>query len=216
MLVLLMATMAMSVAAQTSPADRLRAGEEAMEGLEYESATYAFMAVAVGPDASEAERIQAHLRAGFAHRVLGKDTDARLNFRYVLQRAPTTRLPADTPPKVLFFFESVRQELEADRASATPSVPVSGPGAGSPTDAVDAPINGALIGGGVLAGVGAVSALAAGLVAVSFDQQLADPATDGAVRTGIIDAGRMSLIVAGVAAVVGVAGGAVMALGTSP
>lgn len=76
------------------------------------------MLAATDPAATDDEKLRAHLLAGIAHRVLGKDLDARVSFRYVLLHAPATTLPADSPPKVALFFESIRQELEAERAVA--------------------------------------------------------------------------------------------------
>ena len=209
----------LTMVAMAAPADRLIAGEQAMEALEYELAADEFMSVAVDPEATEAERLQAHLRAGFAHRVLGKDTDARLSFRYVLKGAPATRLPTDTPPKILYFFESVRQEVEADRAAG-----VSYPMATTATAtakagesmAPAADLNGAVLAGGLLVSGGALAAIASGGFALWLEQQVGDPSASGAVRAEQLDAGRLSLVVAGVATVVGVVGGAVLALGAAP
>ncbi len=94
-----------------TPETQLAAGQAAYEALEYEAAAFEFMSVMIDPVATDEERLQAHLGAGIANRVLGKDTDARLNFLYVLKRRPTYTLPPDTPPKVQFLFEAVRQEV---------------------------------------------------------------------------------------------------------
>jgi hypothetical protein len=228
MLVALLVTMAMTTG-PTTAADHLLAGEQAMEALEYEMATYEFMSVAVDPTATEAQRLQAHLRAGFAHRVLGKDTDARLSFRYVLQRAPQTHLPADTPPKVFFFFESVRQEIEADRGAGmtgggsaptttgtTTTAPTTEPTtAPAATTAVNGP-GGALVAGGLLATCGALAAITSGGFALMLEQQVGDPTTPGRERAQQLDTGRLSLVVAGVATLVGVVGGAMMVFGAAP
>jgi hypothetical protein len=223
MLVALLVTMAMTTG-QATAADHLLAGEQAMEALEYEMATYEFMSVAVDPEATEAQRLQAHLRAGFAHRVLGKDTDARLSFRYVLQRAPQTRLPADTPPKVFFFFESVRQEIEADRgAGMTGGAPVPTTTAASSTSTAPpaATTDGdgpgvALVAGGLLATAGALAAITSGGFALMLEQQVSDPTAPGQERAQQLDSGRLSLAVAGVATLVAVVGGAMLVFGAAP
>ncbi len=224
MLVALLVTMAMATG-QTAAADHLRAGEQAMEALEYEMATYEFMSVAVDPEATEAQRLQAHLRAGFAHRVLGKDTDARLSFRYVLQRAPQTRLPADTPPKVFFFFESVRQEIEADRGAGMTggaSAPTTTTAASSTSTAPPAATTdgdgpgAALVAGGLLATGGALAAITSGGFALMLEQQVGDPTAPGQLRAQQLDSGRLSLAVAGVATLVAVVGGAMLVFGAAP
>ncbi len=99
-----------------TPETQLAAGQAAFEALEYEAAAFEFMSVMIDPVATEEQRLQAHLGAGIANRVLGKDTDARLNFLYVLKRRPTYTLPPETPPKVQFLFEAVRQEVVGEAA----------------------------------------------------------------------------------------------------
>src|SRR3990172_7988350 len=65
------------------------------------------------PRASAGEKIQANLYAGICHRVLGRDTEARLSFVYVLKRAPETELPRGLAPKISTFFMLVREEILA-------------------------------------------------------------------------------------------------------
>lgn len=224
MLVALFVTMSMATG-QPAAEDRLRAGEQAMEALEYEMASYEFMSVAVDPEATEAQRLQAHLRAGFAHRILDKDTDAHLNFRYVLQRAPQTRLPADTPPKVFFFFESVRQEIGVERgadmtsggsapttAAATATATATAPPAATVGDGP----SGAMVVGGLLATGGALAAITSGGFALMLEQQVSDPTAPGRERAQQLDTGRLCLVVAGVATLVGVVGGAMLFIGAAP
>lgn len=101
----------------STAAELLARGEKLLAELEYDAAAAELMRAAAAPDANEAERLKAHLLAGIANRVAGRDTEARLNFRNVLLAAPDTHLPEATSPKVLSFFEAVRQEVDAERAS---------------------------------------------------------------------------------------------------
>ena len=92
-------------------------GEKLFADLEYDAAAAELMRAAAAPDASAAQRVHAHLLAGVANRVAGRDAEARLNFRNVLFAAPSPRLPEGTSPKVGSFFEAVRQEVDAERAA---------------------------------------------------------------------------------------------------
>lgn len=136
-------------AGPTSAGELLRRGEKALAELEYEQAAEDLMRAASAADATPAQRHQAHLKAGIANRILGRDVDARLNFRAVLLAAPDTQLPEGTPPKVLSFFESVRQEVLLERQSAPP-VPEE---KRAPAD----PLTRALVAGGVTTGLGVVT-----------------------------------------------------------
>lgn len=136
-----------------SAAELLARGEAALADLEYEAAAEDLMRAASAADATPELRVQAHLKAGIANRILGRDVDARLNFRSVLLAAPDTRLPEGTPPKVLSFFESVRQEVELERAAPrASSTPAPDPASGG----LAAGTRG-LIAGGVAGGVGLLS-----------------------------------------------------------
>src|SRR5207248_11545105 len=95
--------------------DRIAHGQALLDALEYDAAGEELEALATdGGDVSDDVRLRAHLLAGVAHHISGKDTDASLDFRYVLLRAPTTTLPSDTPPKVRVFFDAINQELALD------------------------------------------------------------------------------------------------------
>jgi hypothetical protein len=114
-----------AAAADSTAVELLARGEKLLADLEYDAAAAELMRAAAAPDATDAQRVRAHLLAGVANRVAGRDADARLNFRNVLFAAPGTRLPEGTSPKVASFFEAVRQEVEAERAAGkTKSVQV--------------------------------------------------------------------------------------------
>lgn len=123
-----------------------------MADLEYEAAAEDLMRAAAAADATDEQRLQAHLLAGIANRILGRDVDARLNFRSVLLAAPQTRLPEGTSPKVLSFFETVRQEVELERR-APRADPRPEPKPDNPAEPLTAQTRG-LIAGGVTGGVG--------------------------------------------------------------
>jgi hypothetical protein len=112
------------VATQAAPAppvaERIAKGEALMEALDYEEAAEELMIALGDPRASDEELIRANLLAGVANRVLDRNVEARLNFHYVLTRAPSTALPPDTAPKIATFFELVRREVEAEQARAAP------------------------------------------------------------------------------------------------
>lgn len=116
-----------------TPAERIASGIAAFDALEYEAAAVELSLAADDARATEDERVRAQLYAGMCNRVLGRDTDARLNFIYVLKRAPHTELPPDVPPKIRSFFALVREELGIS-STATAS-----PGAGATPAPVDAP-----------------------------------------------------------------------------
>lgn len=140
-----------------SAAELLARGEAALADLEYEAAAEELMRAASAPDATAELRLQAHLKAGIANRILGRDVDARLNFRSVLLAAPETRLPEGTTPKVLSFFESVRQEVELEHAAPrTSSTPAPAPAPDPVGGGLAAGTRG-LIAGGVAGGVGLLS-----------------------------------------------------------
>lgn len=101
-------------ATDTSPQAHLVRGHAFMDDLEYLSAAQEFSVVTTHPDASEAEKQDARLHAGIAHRYMGNDVDARLFFMAVLKRNPQAQLPpGDHPPKLVTFFELVREEATA-------------------------------------------------------------------------------------------------------
>jgi len=173
-----------------SPETHLTAGRDAYEALEYEAASFEFMSVTIDPAATEDQRLQAHLGAGMANRIIGRDTDARLNFLYVLKRRPDHALPADAPPKVLFLFEAVRQEVLSSAplpssTSTAPAVPAPLPvqdtehaDARARTDSHDSPnpgLNPLALSGGIVAGLGAAGLGASLLLVVGTESALRDP-----------------------------------------
>ena len=178
-----------------TPAQHIAEGEKAMGALEYETAAYELMLAATDPSATEKERVHAHLRAGIAHRILGRDTDARANFRYVLLRAPSTTLDAATSPKVRLFFESVRQEIDAEHAaqsanaSASAAAVATARGNAEPGATSSAPPSGMSAGAlaGVVVVVLGVAALVGGAGGVAYaESSLGD---DGACDAGAFEFG---------------------------
>ena len=114
--------LAMLIASQAPAAkpvsEHIDAGEASLENLEYGEATQELMLALSDPRATEAELLRANLLAGIANRVLERNVEARLNFHYVLSRAPQTQLPPNTSPKIASFFQLVRREVEAGKPAA--------------------------------------------------------------------------------------------------
>lgn len=111
-----------------TPADRLDTARQQIADLEYEAAVDELRLVLLDPDASDEERLWANLLAGQANRVLGRFAEARLNFRYVLQRRPDLRLDRQVlGPKITDFFELVRAEVNAEAAAAAAPAPAPTP-----------------------------------------------------------------------------------------
>lgn len=202
----------LALAAALSPAQHLQRGEAALSALEYETAAYELMLAATDPAATDAQKLRANLLAGIAHRVLGRDLDARLNFRYLLLRAPDTRLVEDPSPKVQLFFESVRQEVEAERASREPA-PTPPPAASSPAAPAAPPPSTSVVAGAVVGGLGVVALLGGGGALAFAETSLADPARPGAERTELRTLGMWSAAAAGTGLVLAAAGGVLLGLG---
>lgn len=187
-------------------AERIARGKEALQNLEYEAAAEELTIVAVQKEATTEERVEANLYAGIAHRVLGRDVDAKLNFVYVLTHAPQTELPAGTPPKIQNFYDLIRFELEQNRrvspppvasaADVTPVVPQKGLGAFPLTTLA------------IAASAGGV-ALLSGAVALGADAVMAAPDAAGEVKEAAVFIGVPSLAISALGAVVAVGVGAV-------
>ncbi len=97
--------------------------EAAEQNLEYEDAINLWLEVITHPDVQEEQLLNAHLRAGILQRVLKNDVEARIHFRFLLQKKPDYQLDPDLPPKIRGFFELIRQEvtMEADKAGPAPA-----------------------------------------------------------------------------------------------
>lgn len=121
------------VAGQNPPevAEQIEVGRVALENLEYEQASEALMSALGDPRASDDELVQANLLAGVANRVLDRNVEARMNFHFVLTRAPDTGLPGGMSPKITTFYELVRREVEANRPKVVK--PVVAPARDSPS-----------------------------------------------------------------------------------
>jgi hypothetical protein len=102
-------------ASPMTASQRLDHAQAMIDALDYAEAADEAGFVISDPSASQAERLKANIIAGSANRIIGRDTDARLNFRYVLATDPAFSLPPSTPPKVLNYFELVRQELRSEQ-----------------------------------------------------------------------------------------------------
>jgi hypothetical protein len=190
-----------------TPSERIARGETALEQLEYETAALELMLAATDPNATDAEKLRANLLAGVAHRVLGRDLEARINFRYVLLRAPDTKLEGDTSPKVTLFYESVRQEIEAERinrAAPEPAAQRTPPAA----EEKSFPVVGA-----VVTGVGVVTLLGSATSLAFAETALGDPARLADERAALQSVGQWSTGAMALGAVVAVVGGALIALG---
>jgi hypothetical protein len=207
----------------TTATELLVRGEQALADLEYDLAAEELMRAATAPDATDAQRLRAHLLAGTANRVAGKDVDAQINFRYVLSRAPETQLPANSPPKVLSFFEAVRQDLLAQneaarQAAAQQALQAHGEperrDGGAPADDVSpAPPSGFPL-AWVVAGSGAALAVIAGGTLGAVEIYLADASAPGDARgtAQMIGMGATGVLAVGTVAAAG--GGIWAALGT--
>lgn len=200
-----MIILALLLTAGATPAERIAHGQQLLEQLDYELASDEFMRAAVDPNATEDQRIMANLYAGIAHRIAGKDVEARGNFRYVLLRKPDWQIEQDASPKVVLFFEGVRQELLAERAATTVAPE---PRSLPPAAAAASPAEpgGASIAAVVVAATGAAGALAGASGVVYAETSLADPSRPGGERSGLRALGQWStgaLIVGGVLAGVG-------------
>jgi hypothetical protein len=78
----------LAVATPITPGERLDRATGALEALEFAQAADEAGFVISDPAATEQQRIDANLIAGTANRVVGRDVEARLNFRYVLNTRP--------------------------------------------------------------------------------------------------------------------------------
>ncbi len=89
----------------------------ACRALDYDICAERALDVVADKRATDAQRFVAHGLAGEANRVMGKDVEARLSFRWILMRDPDAQLPPDTSPKIMTFFELVRGEVHDELAA---------------------------------------------------------------------------------------------------
>jgi hypothetical protein len=191
-------------------AERISRARAALDALEYEQAATELMLVVGDSEATEEQRFEANVLAGSANRVLGRDMEARLNFRYVLLRDRAFQLPPDTPPKVSSFFELVRGEVEGERPSSEAgTAAASEPSALVVTEAPGPPMLPlALLGAG-----GALVVLGAG-AALMAEVALAEPTARPLAEVDRFQlAGRVGLAAVAIGAVAASGGGALLALG---
>ncbi len=189
----------------SSPDDvdrHIERGKAALENLEYQTAADELMIAASDKGATKAQRFEANLYAGMANVVIGHDVQARLNFLHVLQREPDHQLPPDTPPKILSFFELVRDEVKFTTGAAHPPDPVAP--AKTPAGGVPWML---WAGGGALV-LGALAATAVLGQALLVEQLLSTPSSPGDVRAGLVLWGRANTVAGPVVVVVSLAAGA--------
>jgi len=119
----LLVTIGPALAAAPLPtvAEHMERARLAEQKLDYDVAAELWSALVARRDLTPEQRFEANLNAGRVHRILGRDTEARMNFLYVLRQQPGYRLPPSMPPKVVDFFELVRQEVLATEVSGTGS-----------------------------------------------------------------------------------------------
>lgn len=132
-------------------ASALEEARTAEAELDYQAAKRLLAGVFTRADVADDELMEAHLLAGQIERILGNDVEARLHYLVVLRRDATVVLPDGTPPKVLSFFELVREEVKGEQqaeAKLTPPPPEAAPPppteAGLPVAPVVAGIGGLL------------------------------------------------------------------------
>jgi hypothetical protein len=213
-------------AAEPTAAELLARGQASFEQLEYEQAAEDLMRAAGSPDATDDVRLRAHMLAGIANRIVGRDVDAQLNFRYVLRADPEARLPDGTSPKVSSFFEVIRGEVKAENARDARTRPAEPAGSASAAAPPVAPAPGAapsapaedggsvapmavLAGGAALALIGTAGVLGA-------EAFLRDPTQGEGARRGVQVAGMTSTVAIIAGVVTAGAGGAWLAVGSGP
>lgn len=199
-------------------AERITRAETALESLDFEEAASELMVALGDARATEEELLHATLLAGITNRVLDRNVEARMNFHYVLTRAPDTKLAPDTSPKIGTFFELVRREVKAENArryqppqggAAAPGLPP------PPSTTVDESEGlGTLFWSG--AGlVGLSAALGASLVVGVGVAELAvrNPDRAWSDKSGWMLAGRVALVSLSVPTVGAVVGGGLLGWG---
>lgn len=201
-----------------TPKERIERGKVALDQLEYESAAEEMTIVAVSKDATLEEQVEANLYAGIAHRVLGRDVDAKLNFVFVLTHAPETKLPANTTPKIQNFYDLIRLEVErtrrvekqVDSPAPTASSTLPDETASATTTAESKPAGAAspVLISLAIAGAGGVAALVAGGIALGADVALGAADTSRGTKEAAYIVGYPSLAMAAVGAAVAVGGAA--------
>src|SRR5207249_2768651 len=148
--------------------------------------------------ATDEQRIHAHLLAGIANRVAGKDLDARTNFRYVLLKHPDWQLAEDTPPKVALFFEGIRQEIAAERDQAKPDTAspfvANGPVWPQSPRPAEQPssLDAGVVAAGTLTAAGVIAVVVGACGLVFAETSLADPSRPGDERTSLRALGQWS------------------------
>jgi hypothetical protein len=197
---------------------RIARGEAALDDLEYEQAADELMLAASDPRATPDQRLKANLLAGVANRIIGRDVEARLNFRHVLQRQPDLRLAEDMPPKVTSFFELVRQEVAAERAAKAPDprASASPPGTNAAGDAaaqVDDVAPGPPVAGLAVLGVGGALLLGGAGAAIASEAVLSEPTLPPDEKEQWLLIGRVGLGAAAAGVVAAAVGGAGLAGG---
>lgn len=199
-----------SQAPSGAAASHLERGHAYVAELEYESAADEFMGAASDPGATEAQRVEANLYAGICHRILSRDVEARMNFRYVLKNDPDASLPEGTAPKIANFFELVRADMEQGASSTRPEAPTTPNTSGTTGDDGGFPFLGL---GAVVAGVGAVMVVFGVLGIAAGEVGLGVDTLSGQLKEGLVYGAAAGAVALVIGAVTFVAGGATAAVG---
>ncbi|MBW1807601.1 MAG: tetratricopeptide repeat protein [Deltaproteobacteria bacterium] len=91
---------------------QLKEGIDAYENFEYEQALQILQKAVKHPGATEEETAQAHVYLGLVRFTLGDKKGSLKEFEAALKLDYHTKLPADTSPKIISQFESVKKKIK--------------------------------------------------------------------------------------------------------
>jgi hypothetical protein len=165
--------------------------QKAESDLEYDRAAEFWSSIIAHPEATQEEKVNASLHAGIIERVRGNRAEARDHFEYVLRRDIEHQLPKNTEPKIVNFFELIREELKIQGAPgpngaaqtqgpSTTGSGVEGAGASGSKDWI------LFAAGGSAAILGAAALGASGFLALQM-QELKSQAEAEQVQTARVD-----------------------------
>ena len=97
-------------------AEKLEEARAVYDDLEYLDASQRYMEIIVDPRATDEHLLEANMYSGIIQRVLGNSVEARLHFAKVLRMKPDAKLPDNQAPKIVVFFDLVRQDLQSEVA----------------------------------------------------------------------------------------------------
>lgn len=96
----------------------LKAAIEAERALDYDIALTELQQIIADPEATPAQRTQAHYRAGLVCRILDRNVEAEQHLKAALRRDVSLAPPPDASPKVTSFFLTVQESVRAELALA--------------------------------------------------------------------------------------------------